>query len=541
MTLMNELRKQMQSRSTDELIELLCKPDAELTLAHFVDLSSFPEAPLLETEFAGRPIMHAKLVRRMIAPMILEKTGPAGFLDDSRIVSGIDNEGMLPRITYLYQQMVQMNKVMSDFVAERGALPPAKRIVAFGLGGSASGPLLAREIIENQGYSVPFDIHMSYPERFHGIDADTMVVACSYSGNTEETLAAFDYAQRRTKNLLILARGGKLGELKDEFPFVEIPESDIQAPRESIGYWMAALWFIVSSLGIAKKEDGGIFRFDVSDVQEIQAKLDEIDAACAGETRFAQNPAKQYAAYFLYGNGAGEASSATDYTRPRQPVFILDGADRAIGKRLANQFGETVEHPVWLLMFAEDAHNEIESAATFLLEDKLYRDTRERSYIRLSSRPYQRRNARDSESRAVQRIEATLDTLFRQHDVDFLRIETDGSTLLERKLSLLKILDYARYYASILLGTNPLPTVFMEMMKKVAGRIPGSADRELLRLLTGSRELPMSKKDAIRNKQLMEKLPALRRTILDRLIEYGYLTVDEGKLSLSDKGREFMA
>jgi len=537
---MSELKKQMQSKNLDELIELLCKPDEDLRFSQFVDLSSMPEAPLLKTEFTGRPLMHAKLVRRMIAPMVLEKIGPARFLDDSRILKAVDNQAMLPRITYLYPQMVDMNKVMTEFVAARGPLPPAKRILAFGLGGSASGPLLAREIIQNQGYSVPFDIHTSYPERFHGIDADTMVVACSYSGNTEEILHAFDYAQRRTKNLLMLARGGELGKLRDEYPFIEIPESDIVMPRESIGYWLTAFLFIVSSLGIAKRDDGTIFRFDISEVEAIQPQLDEIDKACAGETPFAENPAKQYATYFLYGTSSGEPSPEIGWQHPREPVFLLDGADRAIGKRLANQFGETVEHPMTLLMFAEDAHNEIESAATIMLEDQLYEGPRRRSYILISGRPYEASNAKHEENRAVQRIEATLDVLFNQHGVDFLRIETEGSSLLERKLSLLKLLDYSRFYTSILLGTNPLWIVFMDMMKKVTAKIPGTADRELLRLLAEDGKFPISKEDALADEEVKNSFPALRRTILDRLINQGYLTAEGEMLSLSDKGKEFV-
>ncbi|MDP2896517.1 MAG: SIS domain-containing protein [bacterium] len=539
MRLMEQLREQMKDKPLTELIDILCRPDEELWLPRFVDFSASPEEKILKTKYTDNAIIHAKLIRRMIAPMILEKLGPGPFLDDARILKAIDSQGMLPRVSCLRKQLLDMNTVMEEFVAAKGPIPPAKRILAFGLGGSASGPLLAREIIQNQGYCVPFDIHTSYPESFHGINAETLVVLCSYSGNTEETLHAFDYAKQRTNNLLMISLDGELEKLSNDYPFVKIPQSDIKAPRESTGYWVSAFLFIVSSLGIAKRDDGTVFRFDISEVENIKESPDELDRDCAADSPFARNPAKQYATHFLHGTRSGEPSSTIDWGHPRTPVFILDGADRAIGKKLANEFGESVEHPMWLLMFAEDAHNEIESAATILLEDKLYHDTRLRSYTYLSSRAYEAADAQHEDSRATQRIEATLKALFEWHGVDYLRIETQGASLLERKLRLLKLLDYSRLYASILLGTNPLWVVFMDLMKKETGRIVGAADRELLKVLANSSKLPMSKEDAIADGEVNDRFPALRRTILDRLIEQRYLVAESGKLVLSNKGKEF--
>lgn len=538
MRLMEQLREQMQDKSYEELMDILCRPDEELWLFHFVDLSAAPEGKILKTKYTDNAIIHAKLIRRMIAPMVLKEIGPGRFLDDARILKAIDSQGILPRVSYLQKQLLDMNEVMKEFVAANGPIPPAKRIVAFGLGGSASGPLLAREIIQNQGYCVPFDIHTSYPESFHGINAETLVVLCSYSGNTEETLHAFDYAKQRTKNLLMISLDGELEKLSNDYPFVKIPQSDIMAPRESTGYWVSAFLFIVSSLGIAKKDDGTVFRFHISEVENMGKCPDELDRDCAADSPFARNPAKQYATHFLYGTRSGAPSSKIDWRHPRTPVFILDGADRAIGKKLANEFGESVEHPMWLLMFAEDAHNEIESAATILLEDKLYHDTRLRSYTYLSSRAYETADARHEDSRATQRIEATLKALFDWHGVDYLRIETQGVSLLERKLRLLKLLDYSRLYASILLGTNPLPTVFMETMKEVAAKIPGAADRELLRLLAEPGRLPISWEDLIADQDVRNSFPALRHTILNRLVEGGYIAEQSGNLDLTDKGRE---
>lgn len=540
MALLTELKKLMMSKDEAQLTDLLCKPDEELRFSEFLDLSSTREARILKTEYASNVAVQAKLVRRLIAPILLEKVGPAGLLDSATIRQGVDRQGMLPRVSYLYSQMTAMHERMTKHAASNGPFPSAKRIMAFGLGGSAIGALLAREIIQNQGYCVPLDIHTSYPASFHGIDSDTLAVICSYSGNTEETLHAFDYAQKRTKKMLILSRGGELGRLSNEYPFIEIPESDIQAPRESIGYWLSAFFFIVSSLGLARRDDGTVYSFHISEVEAIKSRLDRVDETCAGEVPLRDNPAKQYATYFLYGNCSGEASSQTEWGHPREPVIFLDGEDRAIGKRLANQFGESVEHPLTLLVFCEDGHNEVESAATLMLEDKLRAGGMTRSYVFISSLPYESSYGSHRKSRAAQRMEATLETLFKKHDVDFLRIETEGGSLLERKLCLLKLLDYARAYACLLRGTTPVPVIFMDLMKNTTGKIVGTADRDLLRLLLEGPGFPVSLEDALSDEKVKSAFPALRHTILKGLIDQSYLRDDSGKLDLTEKGEQLV-
>jgi len=540
MALADALKKKLNSKGEKKLIDLLCKADEELRLSELLDLSSVAEARFLEGEFAKRTDIQAKLVRRAIASILLRRLGPGRFLDERRIREAVDRDGMLPRLKNLYRQMLGMNEEMLKFVRMKGRIPAAKRIVAFGLGGSAIGAYLAREIIQNQGYCVPLEIHTSYPENFHGICSETLVVICSFSGNTEETLYAFDYAQKRTKNILILSRGGELGRLRDEYAFIEIPKSDIQAPRESIGFWLSAFLFIVSSLGLAKNDDGTSYNFDISEVEAVRRQLDEIDGTCAPEVPFKDNPAKQYATYFLYGTHSGEPSARIDWGEPREPVVFLDGTDRAIGKRLASQFAECPEHPVALVVFCEDAHNEIESVATVMLEDELRGRGRRRSYVFISSGACEAEGLSHRESRAAQRIEATLTKLFDEHRVDFLRVETEGASLLGRKLSLLKLLDWTAVYASILLGTNPLPVRFMDMMKDETAKIVGAADREFLRLLVEGGRFPASEEEVLSDERVRRSFPALKRTILKRLIEQGYLKVESGMLDVTDKGKELI-
>src|SRR5688572_27818215 len=83
----------------------------------------------------------------------------------------------------------------------------------FGLGGSAIGADLLRSyaaatpgasqllISVQRGYTVP-----------GWVDASTRVICSSYSGETEETLTAFDAVRKKTKDILCVTTGGTLAE-----------------------------------------------------------------------------------------------------------------------------------------------------------------------------------------------------------------------------------------------------------------------------------------------------------------------------------------
>lgn len=74
------------------------------------------------------------------------------------------------------------------------------------------------------------------------VDPDRLVIASSYSGNTEETLSSFEDAKDRGIPLAVISAGGQLGEkaLSSAIPYVEIPNTGIQ-PRSALGFSFRAL------------------------------------------------------------------------------------------------------------------------------------------------------------------------------------------------------------------------------------------------------------------------------------------------------------
>ncbi len=129
------------------------------------------------------------------------------------------------------------------------------KIVLVGMGGSA----LAGEILKcylKYELEMPLIIIKTYSlPKF--VDKKTLVIASSYSGNTEETIAAYREAVRKRVPVVAITSGGKLQELSgvNKTPFIKLP-GGIQ-PRVSIGYSFFALLKLFENSGFieSKKED----------------------------------------------------------------------------------------------------------------------------------------------------------------------------------------------------------------------------------------------------------------------------------------------
>lgn len=114
------------------------------------------------------------------------------------------------------------------------------KFVVAGMGGSNLTTGLVKmwkpeiQIISHRDYGLP-----AFPERWW---TDTLLIASSYSGNTEETLDAYSEAGNRGIARAAISVGGKLLERakKDGVPYIQMPDTGIQ-PHSAIGYGLKAL------------------------------------------------------------------------------------------------------------------------------------------------------------------------------------------------------------------------------------------------------------------------------------------------------------
>jgi len=123
-----------------------------------------------------------------------------------------------------------------------------KQIVISGMGGSGIGGLVVRSLV---GRQLPVPLAVVHNYTLPGwCNEDTLVICSSYSGNTEETLATFADAQRRSCMTACVTTGGELLSLAERFdaPLIVLPGG--MPPRTCLGYSVNALLILLQYAGL---------------------------------------------------------------------------------------------------------------------------------------------------------------------------------------------------------------------------------------------------------------------------------------------------
>jgi len=154
--------------------------------------------------------------------MDLDAPGGFGTVDRADALGDVEaTPGMWARARQLATVRLDLSDVDAVVVAGMGGSGITGDVAA-----AVAEDVLDVPVVVRKGYSLP---------AFVG--PRTLVVACSYSGATEETLAAVDEAVARGARLFGVTSGGALGARLDELgaPLVVVPDEG-QPPRHSLGY-----------------------------------------------------------------------------------------------------------------------------------------------------------------------------------------------------------------------------------------------------------------------------------------------------------------
>ncbi len=107
-------------------------------------------------------------------------------------------------------------------------------IVFSGMGGSAiAGDLISKALLDRTKYFSQAVRDYKVPDY---VNDRTLAIVTSYSGNTEETLSAYEDAKKKGAYIVTITSGGKLSEManRDGFPVLKVPEG--YPPRAALGY-----------------------------------------------------------------------------------------------------------------------------------------------------------------------------------------------------------------------------------------------------------------------------------------------------------------
>jgi glucose/mannose-6-phosphate isomerase len=301
----------------------------------------------------------------------------------------------------------------------------AAGVIVCGMGGSAIGGDLAsaalgnrvtRPLVTVRGYELP-----------SWVTPDWLVLCCSYSGETEETLACFAAAEALGARRIVVSTGGALVEQAREagVPVIGLP--GILQPRAAVAYMFATAAEAAALAGIAPLIHS------------------EIDAAAA----FLEQRRDEL---------CGRAEEIAARLEGTLPVVLGSDLTGPIARRWKAQINENAKLPAFFAELPEADHNEIcgwagasargAKMAAVLLEDA-DQHPRERSRFRLTA-----------DAIASQGAEA-------------MRVETDGEGRVARMLWATMLGDIISVRLAEARGVDPIPVEAIERFKAALSAEPG--------------------------------------------------------------------
>lgn len=306
-------------------------------------------------------------------------------------------------------------------------------VVVLGMGGSGVSGDVVRVVLEAD-LRVPISVLKSYGPLPGWVGPGTLVLAVSYSGSTEETIAAAEAAIGAGARVVMVSSGGSLADLARQHDLAHVLIPSGLQPRASLGYLALPLLAVLQRLGLARDLD--------PDIDEATQVLDELSERCHRSTPASANPAKRL------------AQALEDRI---SIIYGAHGIAALAAMRFKCDLNEYGKVPAFWNEFPELDHNEIVgwSGLTELTRDSavivLLRDSGEHERIAM-------------------RVEITR-RLIEKAAADVIEVKSTGGSPLARLLSLVFVTQLAAIYVGLARGVDPGPVeVIQELKSELASR-----------------------------------------------------------------------
>ncbi|MGQ9799170.1 MAG: bifunctional phosphoglucose/phosphomannose isomerase [Ignavibacterium sp.] len=316
----------------------------------------------------------------------------------------------------------QIEYALNNFYLEFGFDKSSfNKIVISGLGGSAISGDLLKNFLKDE-LDIPVFINRNYFLPSFA-DEKTLLIASSYSGNTEETLSSFNDGLKRKCKIICLSSGGKLEKLAADktIPFIRLQKGF--QPRYALGLSFFSLLKVFEKLQIIPSQEKTINRI----ISLWKEKASEYST----EENIAITVAQQLIGFIpvIY--------SATDYTN-------------AVGYRFKSQLNENSKLHAFHHEFPEMNHNEIigwESHQQKRLHTKV---------IYLLDETYH--------SQIKKRFQIVSEFI-KKSDVEIISLESKETDFKVRIMDLIFLVDWISFYLGVLRGFDPSEIEYINLLK----------------------------------------------------------------------------
>lgn len=291
-----------------------------------------------------------------------------------------------------------------------------KSLLICAVGGSALGGEILKIWLKASTINLPLFLNKTYSLPPF-IDKNHLILAISYSGNTEETLSAFQEAQRGRLKIVAITSGGKLAKLcnKRGIPLVLLPKG--YPPRMSLGFQFGSLMRVLINCQMMK--DGK------KDLLLLEGNL---------------NPKKL----------EKEGKELAKRLKNKVPLIYASSANKGLALIWKIKFNENSKVPAFCNYFPELNHNEMvgftnkqksQNFHIIILKDFL------------------------EHPRISKRMKLTANILKTKGiNSDFIKI--NDKNILLKIFSNILLADWTSYYLALENGVDPIPVKIVEEFKK---------------------------------------------------------------------------
>jgi glucose/mannose-6-phosphate isomerase len=300
-----------------------------------------------------------------------------------------------------------------------------RNIIITGMGASGIGANLVESltfgrvpipITVSKGYNIP-----------QFVSPHTLFIACSYTGDTEETLAAVHKGMLKRAHIICVTSGGKMLELAKEYNlfYIQVPGGS-SSPRAQVGYLMISLFYALYHTNLI----GAAF------IKETENSIEYLDR---GEKAI-----------------QSEAELIAKKLRGKLPIIYCDERLKSMATRFQNQINENAKQMAHVNTFPEMNHNEI--VGWHFPESVLQQS----QVIYLYS---------DHDHERVEKRMEICREIFEKRSNPIIDIVAEGASLLEQYYYLIHLTDWISYYLAKENGIDPDPEEAIDFLKGELARL----------------------------------------------------------------------
>lgn len=292
---------------------------------------------------------------------------------------------------------------------------PIHNVVITGLGGSGIGGKIVSQLVAKE-CKVPIIINNDYslPEF---VNENTLVIASSFSGNTEETLAALEIAKDKKAQIACITSGGKLLEIAtlNNYNHIILPSGD--SPRAMLTYSLTQQFSLLYHYGLISD------RFK----QEIENSVALLNSGITEIKEKAEQLAKN-----IY---------------QKTVVIYSDASFEGVSVRMRQQLNENAKVLCWHHVFPEMNHNELVGWAG---------GDKEKAVIVLRN---------DSDNLRTQTRMDISKEVITKYTSSYFEIFSKGESEIQKALYLILLGDWVSVYLAEMRGVDPIEVRVISHLK----------------------------------------------------------------------------